>query len=263
MPQPAHFFPITDKKEEFLREYPRTRAFSRYARQLVIVSCRIRRSSCPSEERIMAVPLDSIRAIHNAFRKDMAALDAAAHAAARGPGELGLITKRYFFFNEVLVWHANGEEKAAFPALESVAPLVAEAYERDHRGLDSLFASLDKAVNSADPLAVARATAAFDFHLRIHLDKEEAHLYRIFNERVSLPDQGAIVGKMAREIPGERFPEFVGWLYPLLGPIDRENMVRIMRQALPAPKFAEATKLIQAAIGNDWAELVRRIPELK
>jgi hypothetical protein len=211
----------------------------------------------------MAVPLDSIRAIHNAFRKEMAAMDAAAYSAAGGRGELGPVAKRYFFFNEVLVWHANGEEKAAFPALENVAPLVAEAYERDHRGLDSLFESLHKAVKAGDPLAVARATAAFDFHLRIHLDKEEAHLYRIFDERVSLPDQGAVVGKMAQEIPGERFADFVRWLFPLLGPDDRENMVRIMRQALPAPKFADAAGLIRAAIGNDWAELVRRVPELE
>lgn len=211
----------------------------------------------------MAVPLDAIRAIHNAFRKDMAAIDAAAYAAASGHGGLDLVLKRYFFFNEVLVWHANGEEKAAFPALENVAPLVAEAYERDHRGLDSLFELLHETVNAADPLAVARATAAFNFHLLIHLDKEEVHLYRIFNERVSLPDQGAIMGKMAQEIPKERFPEFVGWLYPLLGPDDRENMVRIMRQALPAPIFAEAARLIRAAIGDDWAELTRRIPELK
>jgi hypothetical protein len=211
----------------------------------------------------MAVPLDSIRAIHNAFRKEMATIDASAYAAAKGHGELGLVAKRYFFFNEVLVWHANGEEKAAFPALENVAPLVAEAYERDHRGLDSLFKSLHKAVEAADPLAVARATAAFDFHLRTHLDKEEVHLYRIFNERVSLPDQGAIVGKMAQEIPRERFPEFIGWLFPLLGSDDRENMVRIMRQALPAPRFAEAEGLIKTAIGTDWAELLRRIPELK
>jgi hypothetical protein len=44
---------------------------------------------------------------------------------------------------------------------------------------------------------------------------------------------------------------------------DRENMTRIWQQALPEPAFARVTKLIQAAIGNDWAELTRRIPELK
>jgi hypothetical protein len=140
---------------------------------------------------------------------------------------------------------------------------VAEAYERDHRGLDSLFESLNTAVNASDSLAAARSTAAFDFHLGIHLSKEEAHLYRIFDERISLPNQGAIVGKMAQKIPQERFADLVAWLYPLIGPDDRENMTRIWRQALPEPAFARATKLIQAAIGNDWAELTRRIPELK
>jgi len=211
----------------------------------------------------MAVPLDAIRAIHNAFRNDMAAIDAAAYAAARGGGGLDQVMKRYAFFNEVLVWHATGEEEAVFTALESVAPLVAEAYERDHRGLDSLFESLHKAVNASDALATARVTAALNFHLDIHLDKEEAHLYRILNERVSLPNQGAIVGRMARKVPQERFAELVGWLYPLIGPDDRENMTRIWQQALPEPAFSGATKLIQAAIGNDWEELTRRIPELK
>lgn len=212
----------------------------------------------------MAVPLDAIRAIHNAFRKDMAAMDAAAYAAAAGrQSELGLVAKRHGFFNEVLVWHAHGEEKVAFPALEGVAPLVAEAYERDHRGLDSLYDLLHKAVLASDPLATARAAASFSFHLRFHLDKEEAHLYRIFNERIPLPSQGAIVAKMAQEVPQNRFAEAVGWLFPLLGPDDRENMTRIYRQAFPEPVFMEAAKLIKAAIGDDWADLTRRIPELK
>jgi hemerythrin superfamily protein len=210
----------------------------------------------------MAVPLDAIRAIHNAFRKDMSAIDTAAYSSARRGSGSDLVAKRYVFFNDVLVWHAEGEEEFVFPALESVAPLVAEPYERDHRGLDSLFESLQKAVNSSDILMIARTTAAFNFHLRIHLDKEEAHLYRIFDQRVSLPDQGAIAGKMAQKIPRDRFAEFINWLYPLLGANDQENMVRIMRQALPAPVFEGATQLIKAAIGDDWTELIRRVPEL-
>ena len=211
----------------------------------------------------MAVPLDAIRAFHNAFRKDMAAMDASAYEAARGRAGLGLVLDRYFFFNEMLVWHADGEEEFVFPALESVAPLMPEAYVRDHRGLDALFESLHKSVAESDPIATTRSTAAFSFHLGIHLDKEEAHLYRIFNERVSLPNQGTIIGKMAQKVPQNRFPEVVNWLYPLIGHNDRENMTRIFRQTLPEPAFTGAIKLIQAAIGNDWAELTRRIPELK
>ena len=73
------------------------------------------------------MPLDVIRAFHNAFRKDMAAMDAAAHSAARGNGSLDLVLKRYYFFNEALVWHASGEEEYISGPGEC-SPLVAEAY---------------------------------------------------------------------------------------------------------------------------------------
>ena len=211
----------------------------------------------------MAVPLDAIRAFHNAFRKDMKAIDAAANSAARAQPGLDLLTKRYTFFNEVLVWHAVGEEEFVFTALESVAPLVAEAYKRDHRGLDILFDSLDKALNASDLLDTARTTKAFDFFVTFHLLKEDTHLYRIFNDRVSLPDQWVVLGKMSQKVPQERFPELVKWLYPLIGLEDRENMTRIWQKALPAPVFSKATNLIRAAVGNEWAELSQRIPELE
>ena len=211
----------------------------------------------------MAVPLDGIRAIHHAFRKDLAAIDAAAYSAARGQSGLDLVVKRFEFFNEILVWHASGEEDFVFTTMENVAPLVAEAYERDHRGLDFLFDSLQKAVKLADPLVIARATAEFNFHLSFHLGKEEAHLYRIFNERVSLQDQAQIIGKMSQKIPKERFPEAIRWLFPLLGTDDRVNMTRLWQQALPAPAFAGATQIIKDAIGIEWGDLVFRFPELK
>src|SRR6266567_8345977 len=113
----------------------------------------------------MVGPIDAVVAIHNAFRADMAAIDEAALAAARGAPGLGATMERFRFFNEVLEWHAHGEELAIFPALENVAPSVAEAYEKDHRGLDAAFDALSEAVTLRDALQTARATAAFKFHL--------------------------------------------------------------------------------------------------
>jgi len=211
----------------------------------------------------MVVPLDGIRAFHNAFRKDLSAIDAAAYSAAQGPGNLDLVLKRYTLFCEILDWHAKGEEEYVFPALENVAPLVAEAYELDHRGLDILSESLDKAIKASDTLRIVRTTSAFNFFLDHHLDSEEAHLYRIFNERISLPDQGMIIGKTSQKIPKERFADVINWLFPLVGPDDRENLVRIWQQALPPPVFAGAIQLVKVALGNDWADVIRRIPELK
>ncbi len=149
-----------------------------------------------------------------------------------------------------------------FPALEGVAPLVAEAYEKDHRGLDAAFDTLNNSVSARDPLGTARATAAFKFFLDIHLDKEDRHLYRIIKERVPVPDQGQAVGVMAGGVPQDRFAEFVDWMYPLLGDDDRENMTRIWQMLMPPEAFAGAIQLVHHAIGDEFAELHRRMPDL-
>jgi hypothetical protein len=210
----------------------------------------------------MTGPLDAILAFHNAFRNDMSGIDAAALASARGRPGLEPALERFRFFNEVLVWHAHGEELAIFPAVEAVAPSVAEAYERDHRGLDTAFDVLSAAVSAHDALETARATAAFKFHLDIHLGKEDAHLYRLMRERVPLLEQTQALGIMSSTVPQERFPEVIAWLYPLIGNDDRENMTRIWQMVMPPPVFAQVNQLIQAAVGDDWAELTRRIPGL-
>jgi hypothetical protein len=192
----------------------------------------------------------------------MADIDAAALAAAGGEAGMQGTVERFRFFNEVLEWHAHGEELAIFPVLEDVAPLVAEAYEKDHRDLDAAFDGLSRAVSSGDPRSSARATAAFKFHLDIHLYKEDTYLYRIFKERVSKPDQGNAVGVMAGGVPRDRFPEFVSWVFPLLGQDDRETMLHIWQMVMPAEALPGAIKLVQLALGDQFAELGRRIPGL-
>lgn len=210
----------------------------------------------------MTGPIDAVVAIHNAFRRDMADIDAASLGAARGKPGLEATVERFRFFNEVLSWHAEGEELSIFPALEGVAPLVAEAYAKDHRGLDAAFESLSSAVSARDALGTARATAAFKFHLDIHLYKEDSHLYRIIRERVTVPDQGKAVAVMSSTVPRDRFPELVAWMYPLLDLNDRENMIRIWQAVMPADAFSGAVQLVRQAIGDDFAELTVRMPEL-
>jgi hypothetical protein len=81
-------------------------------------------------------------------------------------------------------------------------------------------------------------------------------------ERVSAVDQGKAVGIMSSTVPPQRFPEVVGWLFPLLGDDDRENLARTWQMVMPAANFARVKELIQIAAGSGWAELARRIPTL-
>jgi hypothetical protein len=210
----------------------------------------------------MTEPVDAIIAIHNAFRRDMTRIDTAALALARGKAGFEHELERFRFFNEILIWHAKGEELAVFPAVEAVAPSVAEAYIMDHRGLDEAYQALNAAVSAHDALQTARATAAFKFHHDIHLAKEDAHLYHLFRERIPVPEQAKVLGVMASTVPQERFPEVITWMFPLIGDDDRENMTRIWQMVIPAPVFEKFKSIIHEAVGDDWAELARRIPGL-
>jgi hypothetical protein len=210
----------------------------------------------------MAGPIDAVTALHNAFRNDIACIDAAALESARGTADLEATVERFRFFNEVLEWHAQGEDEVIRPLLESVAPDVYETYEQDHRALDVAFGVLSQAVSAHDPLETARATKAFKFHLDVHLDKEDTHMYRLIRERVAIPEQGRAVGLMASHAPQERFPEVVAWMFPLLGLEDRITMTMSWQMGMPPEGFAMAAKLIEQTVGADWPELASHIPDL-
>jgi hypothetical protein len=161
----------------------------------------------------------------------------------------------------VLDWHAKGEE-AGIPALEKVAPLLAWAYVKDHRGLDQ--ASDELTVRSR-----TRSPADDPGHRRPLVSSHDPPgqgrypLYRIFAERIPFPEQKKAIDTMASTVPRERFPDVVAWMSPLIGHDDRENMTRIWQMVLPATAFAGVREVIKKTIGSDWAELTRRIPTLE
>ncbi len=108
-----------------------------------------------------------------------------------------------------------------FPAMDRVSPLVARGYLHDHHEFDTMTEGLAKIEAASDALIAARATAELTAVLRIHLDKEDAHLYPILRERTSGEEQAAIVGGMAQKVPPERNPEFIRWFFTLVCLDDR------------------------------------------
>ena len=149
-----------------------------------------------------------------------------------------------------------------FPAVDKVAPLVAKAYFLDHRELDIMVAGLEAMRTAPDALTAARATTVLNGFLRIHLNKEDAHLYPILRERTTESEQASIVGTMARRVPPERGPTLVRWLFPLLGHDDRAVVTRGWMTLMPPQVFAGLKPLIRETVAGDWAELTRRVPEL-
>ncbi len=159
-------------------------------------------------------------------------------------------------------YHAQGEEAAVFPAVDKLTPLVARAYFLDHRELDTMVDGLEAMRKTPDPLITARATAVLESHLRIHLDKEDVHLYPILRERTTESEQASIVGLMSRKVPPERFPALVQWLLPLLDFDDRVVVTEGWMKLMPPQVFAGLKPLLRKIMVEDWGNLVQRIPNL-
>ena len=139
---------------------------------------------------------------------------------------------------------------------------MAQGYLHDHHEFDTMTEGLAKIKAASDTLVAARETAALTAVLRIHLDEEDQYLYPILKNRTSLEEQSAIIGGMAAHVPPERNPEFIRWLFTLLGHDDREMWTRVVMGLMPEQVFAGVKALIRDTIPDDWAELTRRIPEL-
>jgi hemerythrin-like domain-containing protein len=200
-------------------------------------------------------PVDLIVVAHNGFRRDLTNIDAAALRSVRGDGQVTEVVERLEFFTPMLSWHAQGEDRGIFPALERVAPDVSASYEIDHRGLDVASEGLERPIEAGEAVDVARATAAFKFHLDMHLYKEEVHLYRLFVDRLSESDQAEAVGEFTDALPSDRFADFVSWLFPLVDLEDRARVVRVWQVAMPPSVFAGSMGVVQGILGDDYSGL--------
>ena len=208
-------------------------------------------------------PIDIVLAIHNAFRRDIFQIDDSVFKIARSGGDLTPLLDRLHIMNEILDYHARGEEAAVFPAVDNVAPLVAKAYLMDHRELDNMVSGLEAMREMPDPLSTTRATAVLHSHLRIHLDKEDAHLYQILRERTTESEQAAIAGLMSRKVPPDKFPTMVQWLFPLLDLKDQTVVAKGWMTLMPPQVFANIKPSIEKATAENWVELTKQIPELE
>ena len=211
----------------------------------------------------MSRPIDIIRCFHTAFRRDMSQIDNIVNRTAREGGNLALVLDRLHTMNELLDYHAMGEEAAVFPAMDKLVPQLATPYLLDHRELDIMVDGLEKMRQNPDPLTTARATAVLDSFLRIHLNKEDAHLYPILRERTTDDEQVAIGVLLAKSVPNEKFPTLIQWLFPLLDLEDQVFVAKGWVKVLPPRALAEIRPLIQKAVAGNWVKLTQLVPELE
>jgi len=211
----------------------------------------------------LSKPIDVIRCFHNAFRRDISQIDDTVNKIARDGGNFTTVLDRLHTMNEILDYHARGEEAAVFPAMDKVAPQVATPYLMDHRELDNMVNGLETIRKNPDPLTTARATAILGSFLRIHLNKEDAHLYMILRERTTDNEQVAIGALVSRSTPPDKYPTNIQWLFPLLDLEDQVVVAKTWANIMPPQVFSGIKPLIEKAVAGNWAKLTTLVPELE
>ena len=208
----------------------------------------------------MHVPLDAIDAIHSAFRRHLQQIDEEAYGVATNGGNLGSTIDRLRLTSEMLLYHADGEEKFVFSAIAKVAPHLSELYTLDHRELDTMTEGLLKIESARTPLDAARATAVLRNHMRIHLDKEDTYLYPLLPSPRDSSRAGSHRGRHGwGGVPPERVLALIDWLFPIIDIVDRVKLADVWKQLMPEPVFASLAPLVEKATGDDWAEIARQV----
>ncbi|GAA3098171.1 nitroreductase/quinone reductase family protein [Streptosporangium carneum] len=177
------------------------------ARTIPVIALR-RAAADPAEARARAAG-DELRALHDWFRGELAALreeaDAylGAHAATgvtAGPGlELGRHLREHCLtFCTALDRHHTGEDGVAFPHLEERFPQLGQALRRlrqEHRVVERLREELQTLLTQlgpgrpavADPLRLRAEIHRLASELEAHFDYEEDQLVPVLNALPAVP----------------------------------------------------------------------------
>ena len=67
---------------------------------------------------------------------------------------------------------------------------------------------------------------------------------------------------MSKNVPPDKFPALIQWLFPLLNLEDQTVMTKTWMTAMPPQVFEGVKPLIKKAIPENWVELTQKIPHL-
>ncbi|MBM3134772.1 MAG: hemerythrin domain-containing protein [Chloroflexi bacterium] len=222
----------------------------------------------------MAAPMNGFRYIHKAIRHELDALETLAGNAAGNDQGVSTLAQRLDFLSKVVELHAAGEDEVMYPALDSRVPQVTRAYALDHQFERNLFAEIGATLSQLSSGSAGtqggelshqlnRRLTALNATLSLHIWKEEEQLLPLLDEHFSVEEQGAMADRIVGHIPPEMMQPLLPWTLNALTADERADLMRTVMGALPAEPFRALSAGTKAHFPPaDWAEIVRRVPEL-
>lgn len=222
----------------------------------------------------MSAPMNGFRYIHKAICRELDALEAMAVNAIGNDQRVSTLAQRLDFLSRVVELHAAGEDEVMYPSLDSRVPQVTRAYALDHQFEKNLFAQIETTLSqwSSGPAGaqrdelhrqLIRRVTALNAILSLHIWKEEEQLLPLLDEHFSVEEQGAMSGRIVGHIPPEMMEPLLPWMLDALTTDEREDMLRTLMRTLPAEPFRALSAMLRSHFPSaDWAEIVKRLPDL-
>lgn len=220
---------------------------------------------------VRAVALDLYRDIHKGIRTELFAVTA--DAGRLDPGDRAArlaLAERIGGMVELLVTHAEHEDGAIQPALETHLPDLAERVEVDHLTLEARLGDLEAwARDAADAPAASRRQRTHGLYLELasftgayleHQDVEERVIMPALEDAVGVDAVVAIHQAILGSIPPEQMATSLALMLPAMNVEDRTELLGGMRAGAPAEVFAGVWALAGSVLPTaDVAALAARL----
>jgi iron-sulfur cluster repair protein YtfE (RIC family) len=222
----------------------------------------------------MESPAKSIRFIHKAIQTEIDALDKAVdRLAASESDDTAELARRFDFFYRVVKAHEDGEEDTFFPALDlrvypASAPYLLD-HQVDQRHIREVIQSFGRPVENPNGAArgetlrqMSRLTIMIDAATSMHIQKEEEILVPLVEQHFSVEEQEDIARRAIGHFPPDLMQQALPWMVLSLPPDDQAAFLRMLMHTVPPDAFPAMSGLLSTSLPpNQWAEIVRRLPE--
>jgi len=146
---------------------------------------------------------------------------------------------------DLLVSHAEHEDRAVQPAIELHLPSYAETIATDHLAIEArmetLCAMADDAVEAADAYAAVHRLylelASFTGHYLEHQDFEERVVMPALDVAIGVPAVAEIHGAIIGSIPPDEMAQSLALMIPAMNVDNRTELLGGMKATAPAEVF--------------------------
>ena len=134
---------------------------------------------------------------------------------ASSPGDVAGFGVHLGMIDSILETHAQDEEVVLWPEIESRLPGMMDSYEIDHREERSLFERIHAEVSAlaqpgmdreATQRRLTRSVAVATEQLKLHMAKEEEHVYSAFAETLTDEEWKSLSDRLLSGLPIDKLP---------------------------------------------------------